>query len=85
MVCGFASGASVAVCSVGSCSVSVVNERLGFWKMDDIMEMVDQAIARWGNGREVVATGEIIDLLLDIRQAVNVSLDCEEGVTRVTE
>lgn len=36
--------------------------------MDDILEMVDHAIARWGT-RELVSSGEAIDLLLDIRQA----------------
>lgn len=35
--------------------------------MDDILELVDQAIARWGT-RELVSTSEAIDLLLDIRQ-----------------
>lgn len=49
--------------------------------MDEITVLVDQAIARWGNGREVVAVGEIIDLLLDIRQAVGAELDEKETVS----
>lgn len=36
--------------------------------MDDILTLVDQAIARWGT-RDLVSTSEAIDLLLDIRQA----------------
>jgi hypothetical protein len=36
--------------------------------MDDILTLVDHAIARWGT-RELVSSGEAIDLLLDIRQA----------------
>lgn len=49
--------------------------------MDDITVLVDRAIARWGNGREVVAAGEIIDLLLDIRQAVAADVDEKETVS----
>lgn len=39
--------------------------------MDDILTLVDQAIARWGT-RELVSTSEAIDLLLDIRQTIDV-------------
>lgn len=41
--------------------------------MDEITILVDRAMARLGGGhREVVAVSEVVDLLLDIRQAASV-------------
>ena len=37
----------------------------------EVSQIVDQAMARYGNGRDLVAASEVIDLLLDIRLLVD--------------
>lgn len=37
----------------------------------ELSTLVDQAMARYGNGREVIAAGEVVDLLLDVRLLVD--------------